>query len=48
MAGGLSGVGLKTQMLDTQSLIELYYNCYNPEMADWQKVADINQLRIEA
>lgn len=47
VAGGLSGIGLKSQMLDTQSLIELYYNAYNPEMADFQKMTDTNQLRVE-
>ena len=47
VAGGLSGIGLKSQLLDTQSLIELYYNSYNPEMADFQKMTDINQLRLE-
>src|SRR3989344_7813602 len=44
---GLSAAGLSAVPLDTQSLIELYYNTYNPEMADAQKLADVNQLRIE-
>ena len=47
VVSGLSGIGLKSQLLDTQSLIELYYSVYNPEMADFQKMTDINQLRIE-
>jgi len=47
VAGGLSGIGLKSQLLDTQSLIELYYNSYNPEMADFQKMTDTNKLRVE-
>jgi len=45
--GGLSSISLKSQMLDTQSLIELYYDYYNPEMAEFQKMANINDLRID-
>lgn len=44
---GLSSIGLKSVPLDTQSLIELFYNTYNPEVADSQKLADINKLRVE-
>ena len=46
VASGLSSVGLKALPLDTQSLIELYYNSYNPELAEVQKMTDINQLRV--
>lgn len=45
--GGLTGMGLKSALLDTQSLIELYYTVYNPDVYDSQKLADINQLRVE-
>ena len=44
---GLSSLGLKSVPLDTQSLIELYYNTYNPELADVQKLTDVNNLRVE-
>lgn len=44
---GLNSMGLSAVMLDTQGLIELYYNCYNPEQAKQEKLADINQLRID-
>jgi len=43
----LNGLGLSTVPLDTQSLIELYYNVYNPEVAGYQKLAEIDKLRIE-
>lgn len=44
---GLASLGLKTQMLDTQALIELYYRIYNPDLADIQKIQDITKLRAE-
>lgn len=47
VSSGLSSTGLSAVALDTQSLIELYYNTYNPEIAEAQKMADINQLRVE-
>lgn len=43
----LNSMGLKAIILDTQSLIELYYNTYNPKTAEREKLADINKLRIE-
>ncbi len=42
---GLSSIGLNSVELDTQGLIELYYNTYNPVTSDNQKLVDINQLR---
>ncbi len=47
VASGLSSIGLKVVQLDTQSLIELFYNTYNPETASAQKMTDVNNLRIE-
>jgi len=44
---GLSAIGLKAVVLDTQSLIELYYNTYNPETYDQQELKDINKLNLE-
>ncbi len=44
---GLSGMGLKAVALDTQSLIELYYNTYNPETYDQQQLVPIDKLQIE-
>lgn len=44
---GLASMGLGTQMLDTQALIELYYRVYNPDLAETQKLTDIAKVRME-
>lgn len=44
---GLSSIGLKSVPLDTQSLIELFYNTYNPDTYDQQRLVDINKLNID-
>jgi len=44
---GFASMGLTAIELDTQSLIELYYNTYNPTTSPNQKLVDINQLRVE-
>lgn len=44
---GLASIGLNAAELDTQSLIELYYNTYNPTTAGNQKLVDVRELRIE-
>lgn len=44
---GLSQMNLSSAVLDTQSLIELYYNTYNPEVYSVEKLADIEKLKIE-
>ncbi len=43
----ISSLGLTTARLDTQSLIELYYNVYNPAIARSQKLVDLEKLRVE-
>jgi type IV secretory pathway VirB4 component len=45
--GGLTNMGLNAIVLDTQALIELFYNTYNPEVAEQQKMTDVGQLRVE-
>ncbi len=47
VAGGLEGMGLQVVPLDTQGLIELYYNSYNPDVAEEQKLVGIEKLQIE-
>ncbi len=47
VAAGLQSMGLQVARLDTQSLIELYYTCYNPQVLDTQKLADMNKLQVE-
>ncbi|MFH0987936.1 MAG: hypothetical protein V1763_01025 [Parcubacteria group bacterium] len=44
----VSGMGLTVRRLDTQSLIELYYNIYNPSVATGEKLVDVDKLRVEA
>ncbi len=44
---GLSSMGLRAQMLDTQSLIEVFYNTYNPTVAKNEKMQDIGKLMME-
>lgn len=45
---GLSSMSLNAVQLDTQSLIELFYTVYNPELYDTQKLTDVSQLQVEA
>lgn len=45
--GGLSSMGLQVTRLDTQSLIELYYMTYNPDLAEVQKMVGIENLQVE-
>ena len=40
-------MGLASARLDTQGLIELYYNVYNPNLFDTEKLADISQVQFE-
>ena len=42
---GLASVGVNSMLLDTQGLIELFYNTYNPETSVNQKLVDVNQLK---
>lgn len=44
---GLASMSLKSVMLDTQSLIELYYNTYNPDVYQIEKLVEINKLQVE-
>ncbi len=45
--GQLQSMGLNAVMLDTQSLIELYYNSYNPDIADTEKLVEVGKLQVE-
>ncbi len=44
---GLTSIGLNSVELDTQSLIELYYNSYNPKTSMYEKMTDVSKLRID-
>ncbi len=44
---GLNSIGVATTMLDTQALIELYYNAYNPATSKKEKMTKVDKLRVE-
>ena len=46
VVNNLSGAGLRMTVLNTQELIELYYNLYNPEISEKKGLADINDLDL--
>ena len=46
-AAGLANCGLKVNRLDTQELIELFYETYNPLTSMEQKFAPEDELAIE-
>ena len=46
VVNNLSGTGLRMTVLNTQELIELYYNLYNPEISEKKGLADINDLDL--
>ena len=47
LQGELGSMGLNTVRLETQSLIELYYDAYNPDLFDTERLTDLNQLQHE-
>lgn len=48
VGGGLESMGLQVIPLDTQGLIELYYNSYNPDVADEQKLVSLDKLQVDS
>ena len=44
VANGLNRIGTQAVPLNTQELIELYYNVYNPVTSKQEKLTDVNQL----
>lgn len=44
---GLSGMNLSSVALNTQSLVELYYNTYNPSVYESEKIPDMKKIKIE-
>lgn len=47
ITSGLGSMSLSAVPLDTQSLIELFYTVYNPELQDTQRLVDASQLQLE-
>ncbi|KKW36864.1 MAG: hypothetical protein UY81_C0011G0019 [Candidatus Giovannonibacteria bacterium GW2011_GWA2_53_7] len=45
--GALQSMSLTSVPMDTQGLMELYYNAYNPDVFESERLADMNQLRME-
>lgn len=45
--GGLQSMSLNAAMLDTQSLIELFYTVYNPELFENQRMVETKKLQLE-
>lgn len=45
--GGLRSIGLETHVLDTQALIEVYYNTYNPATKQRQRIEDVGKIQID-
>lgn len=47
ISGELNSMGLTSVRLDTQGLIELYYNVYNPDVFEEQKLTDLAEIQHE-
>lgn len=47
VSSGLASMSLNAVALDTQSLIELYYTIYNPELYESQRMTDVSKLQLE-
>lgn len=43
----ITSLGLTAERLDTQGLIELYYDVYNPLVAQSQQLPDLASMRVE-
>lgn len=44
---GLRGIGLEVVRLDTQSLVEVLYSTYNPDIALTERLAPMDRMQIE-
>lgn len=44
---GLENCGLTTTTLSTEKIIEIYYQCYNPQLARTQKINNIEELAMD-
>lgn len=47
VAGGLGRIGLHCVQLNTEEIIELFYQIYNPEIAGKERITDANLLSSE-
>ena len=46
-SGNMLSMGLQTVRLDTQGLIELYYDAYNPDVFEGERLSDLSKIRTE-
>lgn len=46
VTASLENCGVKVNRLNTQELIELYYNSYNPELSRLQKISNMSELDL--
>lgn len=44
IVSGVGSIGMRSAQLNTQQLVELFYNIYNPEEANKQKLTDFEHL----
>lgn len=44
---GITSMGLQARRLNTQALIELFYNSYNPILSQNEQLTDVNNLSID-
>ena len=44
IGGGLTRLGVRVSVLDTQALIELFYSTYNPDIAAEERLAGISSI----
>lgn len=47
VVAGLAGMGISAVQLDTQGLIELFYNTYNLEVYNQEKMVEVEELQVE-
>ncbi len=45
--GGLQGMGLNINQLDTQGLVEMYYTVYNPDIFLTEKMGKLEDIQVE-
>lgn len=47
VSGNLGSMGLQSVRLDTQGLIELYYDAYNPDVFEGERLGELGKIRVE-
>ena len=47
VSSALGSMGVSSAPIDTQGLIELYYNAYNPEVSEEQKATELEKVQVE-